>query len=109
MLMLKCLKVNVEIPEIPELLHTYFEIKSIILISEHQKGENTMEKLIEKYKNLSDAELGALVKMMSDYKNTGKAETNNKQVKILFYAYVKKELDLILKERNRKRGNNNGK
>lgn len=67
-----------------------------------------MEKLIEEYCNLPDAELGALVKMMRDYKNTGKAETNNKQAKIIFYSYVKKKLDLILKERNRKRGNLNG-
>lgn len=67
-----------------------------------------MDKLYRKYRNLSDSEYGALIKMIQDYEDTGKAETNNKQVKILFYSYVKKELDQILKERNRKRGNING-
>lgn len=67
-----------------------------------------MWNLIKKYKKLSDSDLGALVKMINDYENTGKAETNNKDIKVLFYSIVKKEIDKILKERKRKRGNNNG-
>lgn len=67
-----------------------------------------MWNLIKKYKKLSDSDLGALVKMIDDYENTGKAETNNKDIKVLFYSIVKKEMDKILKERKRKRGNNNG-
>ena len=67
-----------------------------------------MWNLIKKYKKLSDSDLGALVKMINDYENTGKAETNNKDIKVLFYSIVKKEMDKILKERKRKRGNNNG-
>lgn len=67
-----------------------------------------MEKLISKYRDLSDSDLGALVKMIDDYKKTGKAETNNKDMKFLFYSQVKKEIDNILKERRRKRGTGNG-
>lgn len=67
-----------------------------------------MRNLIKKYEKLSDSDYGALVKMINDYENTGKAETNNKDIKVLFYSIVKKEMDKIIKERNRKRGNNNG-
>ncbi len=68
-----------------------------------------MENLLRKYKNLSDSDYGALIKMVWDYLDYQKAETNNKQIKIIFYTQVKTELDKIIKERNRKRGNNNGK
>lgn len=67
-----------------------------------------MKKLISKYRDLPDSDFGALVKMMDDYEKTGKAETNNRNMKFLFYSQVKKEIDNILKERERKRGSSNG-
>ena len=67
-----------------------------------------MQKIRIKYKDLSDSDYGALTKMMDDYEQKGKAETNNKEIKILFYSTIKKEMDKVLKERNRKREKNNG-
>ena len=67
-----------------------------------------MQKIRIKYKDLSDSDYGALTKMMDDYETYGKAETNNKEIKILFYSTIKKEMDKVLKERNRKKVKNNG-
>lgn len=67
-----------------------------------------MENLLKKYKDLPNEEYGALIKMIWDYLDYKKAECSNKQIKILFYSQIKKDLDKIIKERNRKRGNKNG-
>lgn len=62
-----------------------------------------MEKLIEQYLHLNDEELGALVKMIYEYKKKRKTNCKNKQLKVMFYTETKKELDKILKERERKK------
>lgn len=67
-----------------------------------------MENLIKKYRYLKSEDYGELTKMIWDYEESGKADSTNKQIKILFFSKVKKEIDKILKERERKRGNNNG-
>ncbi len=65
-----------------------------------------MEKLMRQFKHLSDAQYGQILKMAIRYLD---GETINESYGdidniIYFDRYVRKELDKIINERNRKRG-----
>lgn len=68
-----------------------------------------MEKIIKQYIDLPNEDLGVLIKMIFNYIQTGKADCENPKIKVLFFTKTKKEIDKMLKERERKRGNKNGK
>lgn len=67
-----------------------------------------MERILKQYKDLPPEDLGMLIKMIFDYIETGKADCKNPKTKVLFFTQTKKEIDKMLKERERKRGNKNG-
>ena len=66
-----------------------------------------MEALLRKYKHLSDGDYGQIIKMILKYLDGETIGENYGDIKnILFFdRYVKKDLDKLIKDRNRKRGN----
>lgn len=70
-----------------------------------------MEKIIQKYMFLENDRFGQIVKMIYRYVDGEEInETFGDTENIIFFdRYVRNDVDKVIKERNRKRGNKNGK
>ena len=69
-----------------------------------------MNKVIKKYSYLKDEQYGQIVKMINRYESGEEISESFGNIEniIFFDRYVKKDVDKVLKERNRKRRQKNG-